>query len=49
MGAQRISAVTQQSSHTPRSRPETNNCFIVWEDVGVPVGIVGIEVGKNKL
>jgi len=21
--------------------------FVVWEDVGVPFGIVGIEVGKN--
>jgi len=44
MWAQRNSAVTQQSGHTahaPRSGPEIKNVsFVVWEDVGVLVGIV---------
>jgi len=50
MGEQRNSAVSQQSGHAPRSRPEIkrNVSFVVWEDVGVPVGIVGIEVGKIR-
>jgi len=27
---------------------DKNVSFVVWENVGMPVGIAGIEVGKNK-
>jgi len=51
MRAQRNSAVTN-SQATPqgldqRLKKKTVS-YVVWEDVGVPVRIAGIVVGKNK-